>query len=167
MVSTMERLPLELVYSILQQSIRLARSNKNELMQLRLVCKKWDEVLREYVCKTTQVEFSRLVRGEPTPDASVVPAFGHLVQALHFDMMVIRDQGSFAYGACISLTTLTNSLRGTRSPDYRVQPNIRKTPRNESSHRPSQFFLLEGWRLERGAFPAAYGSRFTKHAEPH
>lgn len=90
---TMERLPPELVRCILEHCMRLSRSNKNELMKLRLVCKQFDAILREYVCKTAQLEFSRLVRGEPTPDTLTVPTFGHLVQALHCDMMVIRDQG--------------------------------------------------------------------------
>jgi hypothetical protein len=90
----MDNLPPELLRGILLSSVHLCRSEKNVLLPLRLVNKRFDFILREYMFKTVQLDFSRFARGETAPQMSSLGDVGHLCQALYCDMMVIRDEGT-------------------------------------------------------------------------
>jgi hypothetical protein len=58
----MDSLPAELLNLILLWDIRMCRCEKNSILPLRLVCKAFDEILKPYVFKTIQLEFSRFLR---------------------------------------------------------------------------------------------------------
>jgi len=58
----MDSLPAELLNLILLWNIRMSRCEKNTILPLRLVCKAFDEILKPYVFKTIQLEFSRFLR---------------------------------------------------------------------------------------------------------
>ena len=58
----MDSLPTELLSLILLWDIRMCRCEKNSILPLRLVCKVFDSLLRPYVFKTIQLEFSRFLR---------------------------------------------------------------------------------------------------------
>jgi hypothetical protein len=58
----MDSLPAELLSLILLWKIRMCRCDKNAILPLRLVCKGFDEILKPYVFKTIQLEFSRFLR---------------------------------------------------------------------------------------------------------
>jgi hypothetical protein len=90
----MDNLPPELLRGILLSSVHLSRSEKNVLLPLRLVNKRFDFILREYMFKTVQLDFSRFARGETAPQMSSLADVGHLCQSLYCDMMVIRDEGT-------------------------------------------------------------------------
>lgn len=90
----MDGLPPELLRAILLSSVHLCRADKNVLLPLRLVNKRFDFILREYIFRTIQLDFSRFAKGETAPQLSSLAAVGHLCQALYCDMMVIRDEGT-------------------------------------------------------------------------
>ena len=90
----MDNLPPELLRAIILSSVHLSRSEKNSLLPLRLVNKRFDFILREYMFKTVQLDFSRFARGETAPQMSSLADVGHLCQSLYCDMMVIRDEGT-------------------------------------------------------------------------
>jgi hypothetical protein len=58
----MDSLPTELLSLILLWDIRMCRCEKNAILPLRLVCKAFDGILKPYVFKTIQLEFSRFLR---------------------------------------------------------------------------------------------------------
>jgi len=95
----MDNLPPELLRAILLSSVHLSRSEKNVLLPLRLVNKRFDFILREYMFKTVQLDFSRFARGETAPQMSSLADVGHLCQSLYCDMMVIRDEGTLYLAA--------------------------------------------------------------------
>ncbi len=90
----MDTLPPELLRAILLSSVHLCRADKNNLLPLRLVNKRFDFILREYIFKTVQLDFSRFAKGDSAPQITSLATVGHLCQALYCDMMVIRDEGA-------------------------------------------------------------------------
>jgi hypothetical protein len=93
----MDSLPPELLRAIILSSVQLSRSEKNLLLPLRLVNKRFDFVLREYLFRTIQLDFSRFSREKTAPQMSNLAVIGHLCQSLYCDMMVIRDEGALHY----------------------------------------------------------------------
>ncbi len=93
----MDSLPPELLRTILVWSVRLCQPDKNSLLPLRLVNKRFDFILREYVHKTIQLDYSRFARNTAFPHMGVLADVGHLCQALYCDMMVIRDEGMLSW----------------------------------------------------------------------
>jgi hypothetical protein len=63
----MDSLPAELLSLVLLWNIRMSRCEKNTILPLRLVCKAFDEILKPYVFKTIQLEFSRFLRQRRGP----------------------------------------------------------------------------------------------------
>jgi hypothetical protein len=92
-VTIMESLPPELLRSILLASVSLCRGEKNVLFPLRLVNKRFDFIVREYVFKTIQLDFSSFIKGHSTPKFESLQDVGQFSHALYCDMMVVRDQG--------------------------------------------------------------------------
>lgn len=120
----MDRLPPELLRTILLASVGLCRCEKNELLPLRLVCKGFDAILKEYIFRTIQLEFSRFARGEAAPELESIAGIGQLCEALYCDMMVIRDEGMFrrpfrpylqSFVSSMSFAYSRASSRGQRS----------------------------------------------------
>ncbi|KAI1769452.1 hypothetical protein GGR53DRAFT_472544 [Hypoxylon sp. FL1150] len=96
----MDRLPSEILLHILDYVVVAHYSNKNNLLKLRTTCKLFDEVLKPYVLKTLQLEFTRLDKGfrarKPLDD-DALRRIGPLCQALYIDMMVVRDDGEVRF----------------------------------------------------------------------
>ena len=96
----MERLPPEIILTILEYCVANHYGDKNALLNLRTVCKLFDHVLKPIVLQTLQLEFTRLDRisrsCRPLDDAAL-QRIGHLCQALYLDLMMIRDDGSFSF----------------------------------------------------------------------
>lgn len=91
----MDRLPPELLHSILNHSVCGSRFNKNELFPLRLVCKSFDALLRPYLFRTIQLDFSRFARGGEAPRLGALESVGPLCKAVYCDVMVVRDEGAY------------------------------------------------------------------------
>jgi hypothetical protein len=93
----MDSLPRELIELILFSAVRMCRCDKNIILNLRLVCKAFDVALRPYSFKTIQLEFSRFLRHEPTPDINALEHVGALCHAVYMDLMVVRDEGAWIF----------------------------------------------------------------------
>ena len=89
----MDSLPRELLESILLFNVQMSRCAKNAILPLRLVCKAFDAFLKPYAFKTIQLEFSKFLRHDTTPELKSLETLGSLCQAVYVDMMVIRDEG--------------------------------------------------------------------------
>lgn len=90
----MDRLPPEILRTILLWSVRLCQPDKNSTLPLRLVNKTFNCILREYIHKTIQLDYSRFARNTAAfPQMEALADVGPLCQALFCDMMVIRDEG--------------------------------------------------------------------------
>lgn len=89
----MDKLPQELHDTILYWCVQLCRGQKNLVMPLRLVSKKFNTYIRPLALRTIQLEFSKFLaeRAEDVPRIDSLRDVGELCQALHCDMMVIRD----------------------------------------------------------------------------
>ncbi|UKZ73210.1 hypothetical protein TrVFT333_000852 [Trichoderma virens FT-333] len=91
----MNRLPPEIVDAILLQCVEAGP--KNSVLDLRLVCRTFDRILKPYGCRTLELEFSRLSktrrttsRGRPRTDA--LQTVGYHCKSLYIDLMVLRDE---------------------------------------------------------------------------
>ncbi|KAL3427848.1 hypothetical protein PVAG01_01357 [Phlyctema vagabunda] len=118
--ASMESLPTEILEMILMWDVRLCRTEKNVILPLRLVCSAFDQVLRPYIFKTLQLEFSRFARDKIPPSSEAIKRVGDLCTAVHIDMMVIRDEEEISrlsqifrgiLGKVPEMTTLLDSLR--------------------------------------------------------
>lgn len=88
----MNRLPPEIVDAILLQCVEAGP--KNSILDLRLVCRAFDRILKPYACRTLELEFSRLSKtsrlGRPRTDA--LQTVGYHCKSLYIDLMVLRDE---------------------------------------------------------------------------
>ena len=71
----------------------MCHCEKNTIIPLRLVCKAFDAVLKPYVFKTLQLEFSKFLRNGDKPDTKSLDRVGEFCQAVYLDMMIVRDEG--------------------------------------------------------------------------
>lgn len=78
----MDSLPAELLSLVLLWNVRTSRCEKNTILPLRLVCKAFDEILKPYVFKTIQLEFSRFLRQRRGSNEAKDDE-GKLVRGLH------------------------------------------------------------------------------------
>ncbi|KAI9050864.1 hypothetical protein LZ554_004982 [Drepanopeziza brunnea f. sp. 'monogermtubi'] len=88
----MDSLPTEILGLILQWEVRMCERHKNTIVQHRLVCKAFDLALRAFAFKTVQLDFSRFLRHEATPDPDSLSNVGGICEAIHLDLMVVRDE---------------------------------------------------------------------------
>lgn len=87
----MNRLPRELIDAILQQCIEYGP--KNAVLDLRLVCRVFDQILKPFACRTLDLEFSRLSKtsGIEHPQIDALQTIGYHCKSLYIDLMVLRD----------------------------------------------------------------------------
>lgn len=87
----MQTLPRELVDAILQQC--LVQGTRNEVLQLRLVCRAFDGFLKHYACRTLNLEFSRLSKLSKLsrPQMDALQTIGYRCKSIYIDLMVLRD----------------------------------------------------------------------------
>lgn len=89
----MDQLPPELLQAVLSYNISMCRFEKNELIQLRLVCRAFDAVLRPYAFKTLQLEMEKFRHAKGTANLEALKDIGTYCKAIYCDLMVIRDEG--------------------------------------------------------------------------
>ena len=90
----MDRLPLELVEAILDQSIAIC--TKRNVLDLRLVCRLFDRILKPYACRTLNLGFSKLSKRHhpPPPRSDALQTIGNHCEGLYIDLMVLRDEST-------------------------------------------------------------------------
>ncbi|KAA8567031.1 hypothetical protein EYC84_010115 [Monilinia fructicola] len=97
----MDQLPPELLGLILGKNVEMCRCDKNSILELRLVCKVFNELLKPSIFKTIQLEFSRLSRFrdiDDNPDRlKTLQNVASLSSSLHIDTMVVRDPDEIDY----------------------------------------------------------------------
>jgi hypothetical protein len=96
--AAMDCLPSEIAIYIVEYCVVNHYYNKNSLLQLRTVSKLFDEVLKPYVLRTLQLEFTRLDKAHRRQRPLAEDALrrvGGLCHALYLDMMLVRDEGTF------------------------------------------------------------------------
>ncbi|KAG6029778.1 hypothetical protein E4U19_005823 [Claviceps sp. Clav32 group G5] len=93
----MDRLPRELIDAILRRCV--AQGPKNNVLQLRLVCRLFDRVLKPSGCCTLGLELSRLSRASHVrrPDPDALQTIGYHCKSLYIDLMVLRDEMEVDY----------------------------------------------------------------------
>ncbi|ESZ91185.1 hypothetical protein SBOR_8436 [Sclerotinia borealis F-4128] len=91
----MDQLPTELLGLILEKKIEMCCCDKNDVLDLRLVCKAFDQILKPSIFKTIQLEFSRFSSFrniDNHPDQlKTLQSVGPLSSSVYIDMMVVRD----------------------------------------------------------------------------
>ncbi|KFA64177.1 hypothetical protein S40285_00892 [Stachybotrys chlorohalonatus IBT 40285] len=87
----MERLPRELLDAVLEYCV--ARGYKNDILDLRLVCRAFDAFLKPFACRTIGLEYSRLSKASkyPRPQRDALQTIGYHCKSLYIDLMVLRD----------------------------------------------------------------------------
>jgi hypothetical protein len=93
----MEMVPPEILGLILDWQVRMCQYDKNLVLPQRLVCKRFDAMLQPFIFRTIQLEFSRFLKGyrdgNGRPDYKVLEGVGEKCEAVHLDLMVVRDEG--------------------------------------------------------------------------
>lgn len=93
----MDQLPPELLGLVLKKNVEMCRCNKNGVLDLRLVCHAFNDVLKPSIFKTIQLEFSRFSQFrdiDDNPDRfKTLQRIGPLSSSFYIDMMVVRDPG--------------------------------------------------------------------------
>lgn len=120
----MDRLPRELIDAILRRCV--AQGPKNNVLQLRLVCRLFDRVLKPSGCRTLGLELSRLSRASHVrrPDPDALQTIGYHCKSLYIDLMVLRDESECEVpyslpSSCFlaqNVRVLTLSRSGSRLP---------------------------------------------------
>lgn len=91
------RLPPEILITILEHCVANYYNKKNEFLQLRTVCRLFDDILKPYGLHTLQVDYTRLDKSaksnSPPLDVAALDRAGRFCRALYIDMMLIRDEG--------------------------------------------------------------------------
>ncbi|KFX99637.1 hypothetical protein O988_03727 [Pseudogymnoascus sp. VKM F-3808] len=87
----MDKLPPEILRGILGALIALNPSSKNDILPFRLVCKVFNELLREDLLKTVQLDFSRLERNGKPLDLKYLEGAAEFCDAIYVDLTIIRD----------------------------------------------------------------------------
>ena len=87
----MDQLPRELIDAILQQCV--AQGPRNVVLDLRLVCRTFNHVLKPFACRTLGLDFSRLSKtsGRERPQMDALQTIGYHCKSLYIDLMVLRD----------------------------------------------------------------------------
>lgn len=87
----MDQLPRELIDAILCQCV--LQGPKNDVLDLRLVCRTFDRILKPFACRTLGLDFSRLSRHSafPRPQVDALQTIGYHCKSLYVDLMVLRD----------------------------------------------------------------------------
>ena len=90
----MDQLPRELIDAILQQCV--AQGPRNVILDLRLVCRTFNHVLKPFACRTLGLDFSRLSKasGRERPQMDALQTIGYHCKSLYIDLMVLRDDCS-------------------------------------------------------------------------
>ena len=88
----MDKLPRELVDAILQQCVALGP--RNVILELRLVCRAFDHVLKPYALRTIGLDFTRVSKTTryPPPDFDGLQTIGYHSKGIFVDLMVLRDE---------------------------------------------------------------------------
>ncbi|TDZ30227.1 hypothetical protein C8035_v003157 [Colletotrichum spinosum] len=88
----MESLPRELIDAILRQCVSLGP--RNNVLELRLVCRAFDRFLKPYACRTVALEFTRLSKTSRRrrPDIDALQTIGYHCKSMYIDLMVLRDE---------------------------------------------------------------------------
>lgn len=112
----MNSLPNELKDLVLSTYVEGCRGRKNDVLQMRLVCRYFDSFLQPYVFQTIQLECSKFhppaVDNHAFKDDTILRV-GKPCQALYCDMMVIRDNDEIDH----LLTTFSSVIE--RVPEMR------------------------------------------------
>lgn len=91
----MDKLPHELIEQILYHCFW--QGKRNSTLQLRLVCRIFDQLLKKHACQTVSLTFSRLnkasVRRRPAIDD--LQTIGKNCKALNIDLLNVRDESTF------------------------------------------------------------------------
>lgn len=75
----------------------MCRSDKNLTLDLRLVCKAFDAIVRPYILKTVQLDFTRFRRQGPKPSVAALASSGAFCEAVYLDMMIVREEGQLCH----------------------------------------------------------------------
>lgn len=90
----MDRLPRELIDVILDFCI--AKGPRNVVLELRLVCRTFDYVLKPFALRTIGLDFTRLsktTRYTP-PMVDGLQTIGYHSKCMFIDLMVLRDEST-------------------------------------------------------------------------
>lgn len=89
----MDSLPKELISMILSWVVQLLSSQKNRILEIRLVCRKFDDGLRSTLFQTLQLEFSRILAIKTgSMSADTLGRVSDLASSIYLDMMIVRDE---------------------------------------------------------------------------
>ncbi|KAI4598370.1 hypothetical protein KJ359_002779 [Pestalotiopsis sp. 9143b] len=105
------RLPPEILITILEYCVANHYNKKNDLLELRTVCRLFDDILKPFGLHTLQVDCTRL-QPPHSADPTALARAGSHCQALYLDMMLVRDEGKYAH----KLITTKSSYTNTPSP---------------------------------------------------
>lgn len=89
-------LPNEIMNMVLNKLLDSSQKNKNDALPLRLVCKRFEEIIRPKIFKTIQLDFDRLSKTGHPLDIEMLQGVGHLVKGVVADLAVIRTESKLA-----------------------------------------------------------------------
>src|SRR4051812_4882107 len=99
----MNTIPSETLVTILQYVVDGCRSDKNSILDLRLVCKAFDKCLKQTALKTVQLDFARIhqFRKIDKNKAQILSLYdiSPCIENLYIDMTIVRDPSKLAHSS--------------------------------------------------------------------
>lgn len=88
-------LPTEVLGLVFEQLFEKDRRDKNDVLPMRLVCKRFDDILRPKLLKTIQVDFDRISKSGHPAKSDALDNAGQHVKCILLDLSTIRSQCKF------------------------------------------------------------------------
>lgn len=113
----MDKLPRELVDAVLQQCV--VQGPRNTVLELRLVCRAFNQVLKPFACRTANLDFSRLSKTSERarPQADALQTIGYHCKSVFIDLMVLRDDCTYIDSPWYQEVTI-DQCSGGRVPQH-------------------------------------------------
>lgn len=88
-------LPNEVLGIVVDQMAFKDMKNKNDVLTMRLVCKRFNDVIRPKVLKTIQMDFDRISKNGHQAVLDALGNIGQQAKALTIDLAAVRSQCKF------------------------------------------------------------------------
>lgn len=136
---TMEKLPVELLDTILRFCI--VQHPKNSILELRLVCRAFDLVLKQYGCMNLYLDLSRLSKWDrgSLPRREALQTIGYHCKSLYIDLLNLRDEGMSEY------VFKARSPFAVKRRRERLKTKIPETKKENVNDNPEEQMRLISW----------------------
>ncbi|KAM3075700.1 hypothetical protein ACMFMG_007831 [Clarireedia jacksonii] len=141
----MNKIPAEILVPILQDVVDMSGSDKNSILNLRLVCKAFDRYLKQSALKTIQLDFTRIHRFRKIERniarRTSLFRINPFIENVYIDMTIVRDSNEIK-----ALTQSLDSVRCYSSKMEDLLESLQKYCLKEATFTEKDYHLVL-WRV--------------------